>query len=77
VNPPGQQQVQVPVTKQILFQGCAIEVGKLEGGGRQLQIVDPASGTVYLFPLSPEAARKIGNDLFSAVPIARAGEVPK
>jgi len=71
------QPVQIPVTKQTFYTGCQINVQKLDDGSRQLHIIDPATGTVHIFPLSAEAAREIGNALFSAVPIAGADQMPR
>ena len=65
----------VPVNKQILYSNCLFSTEKLPDGGRQLQVLDPLTGTLHLFPLPPEVSRQIGNDLFSAVPIAT--EVPR
>lgn len=68
--------VQVAVSKEIRFLNCHIEVRKTEGGGRELLLLDPVAGTAYLLPMNAETARKIGNELFSAVPVAQPGDIP-
>jgi hypothetical protein len=66
---------QIAVTRQITFVGCTVAVEKLPNGGRQLQIIDPGSATVYLATLEADNAREIGHALSSAVPIASPGDV--
>ena len=70
------QQIQVPISRRISYDNCIIEVAKLEDGGRALTVLDPVAGVIHIFPLSPEVARQIGNQLFSAVPVASAGDMP-
>lgn len=70
------QQVAVPISRRITYDNCIIEVGKLEDGGRALTVLDPVGGVVHIFPLTAEVSRTIGNQLFSAVPVAAAGDMP-
>ncbi len=68
---------QVPISREITYQGVQVQVLRLKDGGRLLQVVDPVGGILHNFPLTPQGAREIGNELASAVPTATADQMPK
>lgn len=75
--PPTEQVVQLPITKQTTFNGVQVDAQPTPDGGRQLVIIDPGGGHVYLLPMAGDLAREIGRKLMSSVPVAGADEMPK
>jgi hypothetical protein len=73
-DPPQVQQI--PLSTLVTFTGAQVDVVNLPDGGRQLQIAIPGSATLYSLPLPADVARELGGKLFSAVPIAKPGEMP-
>jgi hypothetical protein len=75
-GPPPEQQVQFPITKEIVYRAVDIRVKNLEDGSRSLIILDPTTATAHVVPMNADAARAVGNALASAISIATPGEVP-
>lgn len=71
------QPVQIPILKQILHPQFFLGgVQPTEDGGKAVSFLIP-NGESLIFPLSPDAAKALGNALLApSVEIARPGDVP-
>lgn len=69
--------VQVQVTTTVTFMGAHINIAHQPDGGRQLEIIDKGSATVYVVPLTSEVARELGSALMSVIPTAKPGDMPR
>lgn len=72
----GTPEVRIQLTREVRFLAAMVDAKRLSSGNALIEIVDPGSGTVYHAEITGEAARKIGRELISTVPIAGADEMP-
>lgn len=69
-QPPQVAQQQVQITTEVVFVGCAIQVhADPRTGGRQIVVIDPASGTAYRIPLDPIVAMDVGKKLMQSAAV--------
>jgi hypothetical protein len=69
-------QVQIPITREVRFINCPLQIRKGPDGSRELVIIDPAANTSYIVPFTAEGAREM-REAFTSVDVASAAEMPK
>lgn len=68
----GQQQVEIPITKQVTYTHVNLNVVD-----DALTVIDPGSATVHIFPLDDNAKRALAGKLVGGLTIPKPGEMPK